>query len=365
VGTVQTALSVLIQDGTLNPRGRWGTIVAHRNRPGENKSLARDYAGSIRTANADQLEVVSRPVTPLVKEASKSVIGLINFHANQGSQDPWRQNVLSPIERAVSSAGATALYVEQDSTDDLHPMIDICNDLKSQGASGFIFVTHGETDLLESILDFIRVNQDPIVCIGISSAPRPLMSVYYNNVDAGFRSADHLLACGGRSLLFYSPCEADWVSKRAAGAVERFSLIRSSNCNFEQIIDPVSQEELGMENDPFRRFAAIRGRELFASGCRWDAIIAANDSTAAGLMDAASEYGLEPPRDFMIIGYDDLPYARKMGLSTIRPPMEGIGHNAVKLIVNSWNGDKTGSHICLNSDLIRRKSTMRVTTELS
>ena len=363
MGTVQTALTVLIQDGTLRPRGRWGTMVANRKRPGADLSLGRDYAASNGTAGSDDLEAVSRIVTPVVKKASEATVGVIMPRADHVSRDPWRQNAVSPVERALSSLGSTVLYAEHDSTTDSHSIIDVCNDLKSQGASGFIFITHGEMDLFESILDFIRVIHDPIIWIGISPAPRPLMSVYYNNVDAGFHAADHLLSRGCRSLLFYSPCEAEWVSKRTAGAAERFSLSRSTNCDFEQIIDPTSQEELGFEYDSFRHTAAQRGRELFANGCRWDAIIAANDSTAAGLIQAASEHGLETPRDFLIIGYDDLPFARRIGLSTIRPPMESIGQSAVNLIVNFWNGDKSASRVCLNPDLIIRRSTMRVPRE--
>ena len=363
VGTVQTALTLLIQDGTLRPRGRWGTMVAHRKRPGENPSPDREYASSIKTAESGDLEAVSRLVRPVARPASESIVGVIMFYADRVFQGPWRQDALSPIERAASSVGSTVLYAEQNSTDDPRRIIDICSSLKSQGASGFIFVTHGEMDLFDSILDFIRVNHDPIVWIGISPAPRPLMSVYYNNVDAGFHAADHLLSRGCRSLLFYSPCEAEWVSKRAAGAAERFSLSRSADCDFEQIVDPLPQEELGDEPDFFRQAAAKRGRELFTNGCRWDAIIAANDLTAVGLIEAASEYGLEPPRDFLIVGYDDLPIARKIGLSTIRPPMENIGQNAVKLIMNAWHGDHSRSRVCLNSDLIIRKSTLRVLHE--
>ena len=68
------------------------------------------------------------------------------------------------------------------------------------------------------------------------------ISQSYNNIDAGFHAADHLLSRGCRSLLFYSPCEAEWVTKRTAGAAERFSLSRSTNCDFEQIVDPLRRQ---------------------------------------------------------------------------------------------------------------------------
>jgi DNA-binding LacI/PurR family transcriptional regulator len=39
--------------------------------------------------------------------------------------------------------------------------------------------------------------------------------------------------------------------------------------------------------------------------------------------------------------------------------MDGLGQNAAKLIANALNGDRSCTRMCLHSDLIVRKSTMR------
>ncbi len=359
VGTVQNALLDLIGDGTLSARGRWGTVVSRQSHPGSDSANGREYAIDTSEPVGEDFQSHVSECLPLTTTL-KAVVGIILTGPEKDKADPWRQNALPPVERAISAAGGATLYAEQairgSEKRDVREMVA---ELKAEGANSFVLITHGDRGLHEPLLDFLRIERDPIVWLGISPAPLPLMSVYFDSKDAGFQATDHLLERGFRRLLFYSPCEAEWVSMRVAGAAERFSLSRSTDCKFEPIIAPVPQDDLGHEYFYCTDAAYEAGRKLFRDGLKWDAIIAANDSTAVGLIKAAAERGFEAGRDFAIIGFDDQPESRMLGLSTLRPPMDGLGQNAARLIVRALNGDRSCTRTCLHSDLIVRKSTMR------
>ena len=65
------------------------------------------------------------------------------------------------------------------------------------------------------------------------------------------------------------------------------------------------------------------------------ALIASDDLTAFGAMDAVKDSGLRVGEDISIIGFDDIPMAANVHppLTTIRQPMLQMGHAAVELLI--------------------------------
>ena len=63
------------------------------------------------------------------------------------------------------------------------------------------------------------------------------------------------------------------------------------------------------------------------------AIFAASDTQALGVLKAARERGIRVPQDLAVIGFDDLPVADYVGLTTIRQPLEESGRLAVDLLL--------------------------------
>ncbi len=60
-----------------------------------------------------------------------------------------------------------------------------------------------------------------------------------------------------------------------------------------------------------------------------DGVFSGSDDLAAGLLLAAREAGLDVPGRLRILGFDDQPLARVLGLSTIRQPVRKMGARAV------------------------------------
>ncbi len=65
-----------------------------------------------------------------------------------------------------------------------------------------------------------------------------------------------------------------------------------------------------------------------------DAIFAASDTQAMGVLKAARDRGLRVPDDLAVIGFDDIEVAEYIGLTTIRQPLQESGRIAVELVLN-------------------------------
>ena len=100
-------------------------------------------------------------------------------------------------------------------------------------------------------------------------------------------------------------------------------------------------------------------RQLLSRDNRPTAILASNDFTAFGAMEAAHDLSLDIPGDVSIIGFDDIPEARVVHpkLSTVRLPLEQMGRVAVELLLEHIEDPELQpKHITLSTQLIERQS---------
>jgi DNA-binding LacI/PurR family transcriptional regulator len=112
-----------------------------------------------------------------------------------------------------------------------------------------------------------------------------------------------------------------------------------------------------MDGDYSEAAGYMAAAPLIARGA--DAVFAANDTMAVGLMRAVIERGLRVPDDIAIIGFDDLPIASTImpALSTVRQPIHDLGVAATELLIGIIDGQITSpQHIMLPTQLIIRQS---------
>ena len=78
-----------------------------------------------------------------------------------------------------------------------------------------------------------------------------------------------------------------------------------------------------------------RAREFLAMSAPPTAIVAANDESAAGVVQAAWERGWNVPADLSVVGFDDVPLARQVWppLTTVRQPIYDIAVKAMSMLV--------------------------------
>jgi len=90
-----------------------------------------------------------------------------------------------------------------------------------------------------------------------------------------------------------------------------------------------------------------------------DAVFAASDTVAVGVLQAAREAGLGVPEDLAVIGFDDVDVAAQSipTLTSVRQPLIEKGAVATRLLIDLIQGRVSGpQHIILNAELIIRQS---------
>ena len=166
-----------------------------------------------------------------------------------------------------------------------------------------------------------------------------------DNRRAGYRITEHLLRARSTRVAFASLLNAaPTVDARRAGyreALDRYGA-------------PVDQS-LALEVDPEDR----EGVRTFMLREHPDAIVCANDRTAALVMQTLLSLGCAIPGDVRIVGIDDVPYASLLPvpLTTLRQPCHEIGAAAMSAMLDRVaRPDLPPRDIFLHPTLIVRQS---------
>lgn len=97
-------------------------------------------------------------------------------------------------------------------------------------------------------------------------------------------------------------------------------------------------EPLVVSGDYSEESGAGAVRQLLKDGTRFDAIFASNDMMAIGAIEQLREHGLSVPGDVAVAGFDDVPIARHLGITTARIRIDELGGNAIARLVDIIEG---------------------------
>jgi len=151
-------------------------------------------------------------------------------------------------------------------------------------------------------------------------------AVTCDNVRGGRRIADHLIDHGCKRLAYVAG------RPDASTTVDRWKGF-SKRCVSRGLALPL-REEAGAFSYQAGYTAAER---LLARKPRPEAVFAANDIVALGVMDAARrEFGLFLPNDLSLVGFDDIAMAAwpPYSLTTLRQPTAAMIERTVQLVGN-------------------------------
>jgi LacI family transcriptional regulator len=117
-------------------------------------------------------------------------------------------------------------------------------------------------------------------------------------------------------------------------------------------------EQLVVMGDLTRRGGAAVTEQLLLNGATPTAIVAANDLMALGAMNVAQEHGLVVGGDLSIAGFDDIPTAEALSLTTLHQPIYDIGHQLSRMLARVIAGDELeDQRVLLKPELVVRSST--------
>jgi len=85
--------------------------------------------------------------------------------------------------------------------------------------------------------------------------------------------------------------------------------------------------------DLTRRGGSAAAEKLLAQSMPPTAIVAANDLMALGTMNRLQQKGLKTGFDISVAGFDDIPTAEALGLTTLNQPIYRIGHQLSQMLL--------------------------------
>ena len=203
----------------------------------------------------------------------------------------------------------------------------------------------------EDILAVLQEMDIPVVLIDRdipSSEGRSSFDlVGIDNFRAGYRLGETMIRAGARRIAFlHFKDSAPTVVRRAHGVEQA---VRDAGLRWSR--KSAIELEIG---DAHALAKVLQGANSP------DALVCANDRTAAFALRTLAAIGLSAPGDVRVSGFDDLAYAHKakVPLTTVRQPCEDLGRVALQTLVERiLHRDLPPREVLLSPELVLRRST--------
>jgi GntR family transcriptional regulator of arabinose operon len=312
--TVARALRELQHAGLIERRAGSGTFV----RRGERNGHARKFFGLLITelGYSEIFEPICAQVARRVQALGHSLLwGDSSEHLDGPSAagDPFQD-----VAEETGAKSSRKNRAEQ-----------ACRSYIEQGVAGVFFAplefTSDEGKASRDILGALDRAGIPVVLLDRDTVRFPARSRYdvvgIDNVRGAYLMTRHLIELGRKRITFAGrPRSAPTIDRRIAGYREAMW-----DAGLNPARDWVRHGDLG---DPDFVRALLKAT-------RPEAIICANDISAARLMQSLNALGLRVPDDVGVVGFDDVKYAHLLGvpLTTMRQPCRELGTVAVNALL--------------------------------
>ena len=219
----------------------------------------------------------------------------------------------------------------------------LCEYYLKRRVSGVFFapmeLTERKDEVNQRITRALDSAQIPVVLLDRDIHEYPKRSRYdvigIDNRRAGFVITEHLLNCGAKQIAFWGrPNSAPTVHARSLGYREALDVHTGPKQQPHVVIaDPADLtvlQELVTERQP-------------------DAVVCANDFTAAQLMSSLNRLGVRVPEDIRVTGMDDVRYASVLQtpLTTIHQPCLDLGAAALSAMLDRMSHPNMPARDCL------------------
>ena len=335
--TLDRAIGPLLADGTLRADDRRGTFVST------------PPTGTVTNG-------LSLPTT----EATQRT-GSVGIVASLPRPEGQEYLILHELEQVFSQAGRPTWVLNRAQAGEEAERIDlgdaITSALQEKLAGLIVICLDMDTEQIAEQISQVDLGDTPTVCVLAGSLTLSIPHVFYDNRPAGYQAAQHLRENGWDELTVLAPFTASWVSERIAGVRDALTYAQSPASRLQVLSG--EGREWDSRSEP-RDFGYETAQAALASGWRpTGGVICVNDGVAFGFLEAAGEVGLEAGRDFAVLGFDDDPHARSIGLTSLRPPMQGMGREAARLLLEALRGVHGSLQVRLRAHVIPRASTSR------
>jgi DNA-binding LacI/PurR family transcriptional regulator len=189
-----------------------------------------------------------------------------------------------------------------------------------------------------------------VVLVGRTSRSRAIDSVNTDDVTGARLAVDHLVGLGHRHIAHIDGGTGAGAEARRRGYSKAMTDHGLSN-------------EIVIAGGDFSETGGYHGAsELLEQSLPPTAIFAANDLSAAGVLDRVEDAGFVVPDTMSIVGYDNTALAamQHMSLTTVNQPRDEIGRLAVQFLLERIEKARTDSvHHVIAPTLVTRRTSSR------
>jgi DNA-binding LacI/PurR family transcriptional regulator len=240
--------------------------------------------------------------------------------------NPFFLSMLGHIARAAARRNFDLLLSFQQLSDDWHTDYELSN-----RADGLILLGYGDYVCYAERLRHLAETEAHFVIWGPVVENLPGHYLCCDNVEGARLATRHLLDRGRKQVAF------------AGGASEGCPEFQLRHRGFVEVLaerglgpDPrLHAEAQSLEADGYRA-----GRQLLESGVPFDAVFAASDLIAMGVIHALQDRGRSVPQDVAVVGFDDLASAADFNppLTTVRQDTRLAGELLVENVIRLIEG---------------------------
>ena len=167
----------------------------------------------------------------------------------------------------------------------------------------------------------------PIVSIDPVMKNPNYPAVHATNYQGSVEAMEYLIGLGHRRIGFIGGrVELESANRRLSGyrnALEKAGV-------------PID-ENLIVSGDYTTKTGVEGGEKLLLLKNRPTAIFASNDQMAMGVFQIAEKMGLNIPEDFSLIGFDNIPESKYLGLTTVDQFISQMGYSATQMLIKIIN----------------------------
>lgn len=258
--------------------------------------------------------------------------------------NPFFLSMLGSITRECTSLGYDLLVSFQELSADWHSVFK-----DSNKADGLILLGYGDYTDYESKLRELVNHGTPFVRWGAATDSIETTSIGCDNHHGGKQVTQHLIEQGRKVFGF--------VGDAGEGAPEfRDRYLGHCEALIEAGIDVDTKRQKGAINSEDDGYKATL--ELLRDNPDIDAICAASDVIAVGVLKAIKELNIDVPQQIAVVGFDDIPIARYTtpSLTTCRQDSNTAGQLLVDKLVELIRGEQVPNTFIKTNLIVRESS---------
>ena len=255
-------------------------------------------------------------------------------------------SLIAGAEETANQEGLHLLIKNKQETNAFFSLID------QQRVGGVLLRVGHNQSLEQRYIRRLRQAEVPFVLIGGQMQGSRDLSIYIDVIGGARALAHHFAEQGYERILYVSG------PKRNADSNDRYYGFRLGLTE-----KGYAPEQLLVAQGDYTPESGYRAAEEHLRRDAIDAVFAATDHTALGVLTYCAARRISVPGEIAVAGYDDQDYAAYTfpSLTTVRQPVYELGQHAIEQLLYAMRTRRRKEHpIILSPTLVVRDSTLRI-----